>query len=79
MTLATAAELAMLLTGIDSQVPQVLPELGKLSPREQELVIMVVQGRTNAEIAGSSTSACAPSAIVWTAFGTRPDVRAGPT
>jgi predicted ATPase/class 3 adenylate cyclase/DNA-binding CsgD family transcriptional regulator len=52
MTLATASELAMLLTGTDSQPSQVPPELEKLNPKERELVVLVAQGRTNAEIAG---------------------------
>ncbi len=52
MTLATASELAILLTGTDSQPPRVPPGLEKLSLKERELVILVAQGRTNAEIAG---------------------------
>jgi predicted ATPase/DNA-binding CsgD family transcriptional regulator len=52
MTLATAAELATLLAGTDARAPEVVPDLGKLSARERELVILVAQGRTDAEIAG---------------------------
>jgi DNA-binding NarL/FixJ family response regulator len=52
MTLATAAELAILLTGADSGSPRVAPGLDKLSLRERGLVVLVAQGRTNAEIAG---------------------------
>jgi predicted ATPase/DNA-binding CsgD family transcriptional regulator len=52
MTLATAAELAILLAGADSQAASPLPDLTKLSAKEQELVILVAQGRTDAEIAG---------------------------
>jgi predicted ATPase/DNA-binding CsgD family transcriptional regulator len=52
MTLATAAELAILLTGADSGSPQAPGGLDKLSRRERELVVLVAQGRTNAEIAG---------------------------
>ena len=52
MTLATAAELAMLLTGIDSQGTAGPAGTGEAQSREQELVIMVVEGRTDAEIAG---------------------------
>ncbi len=52
MTLATAAELAILLAGTDAQAPEVVPHLGQLNARERELVILVAQGRTDAEIAG---------------------------
>jgi predicted ATPase/DNA-binding CsgD family transcriptional regulator len=52
MTLATASELAILLTGTDSRSPQVPPGLDKLSPKERELVVLVARGRTNTEIAG---------------------------
>jgi DNA-binding CsgD family transcriptional regulator/Flp pilus assembly protein TadD len=52
LTLVTAVELAILLAGTDSRAPQVLPELGKLSAKERDLVVLVAQGRTNAEIAG---------------------------
>jgi len=52
MTLAIAAELAIVLTGTDPGSPQVPPGLDKLSRREQDLVVLVARGRTNAEIAG---------------------------
>jgi DNA-binding CsgD family transcriptional regulator len=52
MTLATAAELAILLAGTDAQAPEAVPDLGKLSAKERELVTLVAQGRTDAEIAG---------------------------
>jgi predicted ATPase/class 3 adenylate cyclase/DNA-binding CsgD family transcriptional regulator len=52
MTLATAAEFAIVLAVMDPQATQVLPGLGKLSPRERELITLVAQGRTNAQIAG---------------------------
>jgi DNA-binding CsgD family transcriptional regulator len=50
MTLATAAEFAALLVADD---PAAAPPhgSGQLSPREQELVTLVAQGRTNAQIA----------------------------
>jgi len=51
LTLATAVELAILLAGSDPAALPAQPDLGPLSPRERELVIMVAQGRTNAEIA----------------------------
>jgi len=57
MTLATAAELAILLAdaraddGADAQAPAT-PDLGQLNARERELVTLVAQGRTDAEIAG---------------------------
>jgi DNA-binding CsgD family transcriptional regulator len=51
MNLATAAEYALLLT--DPGPPQPAePAPGKLSARERELVTLVAQGRTNAQIAG---------------------------
>ena len=51
MTLATAAEYALLLTAPGPQQPQVSPGLGKLSARERELITLVAQGRTDAQIA----------------------------
>ena len=51
MSLATAAEYALMLT--DPGPPQpAAPDPGTLSARERELVTLVAQGRTNAEIAG---------------------------
>jgi predicted ATPase/DNA-binding CsgD family transcriptional regulator len=50
MSLATAAEYALMLT--DPGPPQpAAPGSGQLSARERELVTLVAQGRTNAEIA----------------------------
>ena len=46
MTLAAAAELVALLTEPSAAAPD-----GELTPRERELVALVAQGRTNAEIA----------------------------
>jgi DNA-binding CsgD family transcriptional regulator len=51
MTLATAAELAVLLTGMDSAARPAQPDLGQLSAKEQELAVLVAQGHTDAEIA----------------------------
>ena len=51
MTLATAAEYALLLTAPDPQLPAAAPDAGRLSAREQELVALVAQGRTDAQIA----------------------------
>ena len=49
---ATAAEYALMLTGPDPQQPQAPgPGLGTLSARERELVTLVAQGATNAQIA----------------------------
>ena len=52
MSLATAAEYALMLTAPSPQ-PGIAaaPGAGKLSAREQELVTLVAQGRTNAQIA----------------------------
>jgi DNA-binding CsgD family transcriptional regulator len=49
MSLDTAAEYALLLTAPGP--PAAAPGLGKLSARERELVTLVAQGRTNAQIA----------------------------
>jgi DNA-binding CsgD family transcriptional regulator len=52
MSLATAAEYALMLTGPERQQPQASgPGLGQLSVRERELVTLVAQGATNAQIA----------------------------
>jgi DNA-binding CsgD family transcriptional regulator len=59
MSLATAAEYALLLAaaqppaGPPSQPPQppLAAALPRLSPRERELISLVAQGRTDAEIA----------------------------
>ncbi len=52
MTMETAAEFAIMLTNSDSQAPQASPGIPRLSAREQELVTLVAQGRTDAQIAG---------------------------
>ena len=51
MTLAAAAEYAAMLAAADPRRPQAPPGLGQLSARERELVTLVAQGRTNAQIA----------------------------
>jgi predicted ATPase/DNA-binding CsgD family transcriptional regulator len=56
MSLATAAEYALLLTAPDPQPPApeppaAAPGPGQLSARERELITLVAQGRTNAQIA----------------------------
>jgi DNA-binding CsgD family transcriptional regulator len=51
MSLATAAEYAHLLTSQASPQPAGTPLPGKLSARERELVTLVAQGRTDAQIA----------------------------
>jgi predicted ATPase/DNA-binding CsgD family transcriptional regulator len=51
MSPATAAEYALLLTEDRGPRGSGTPEPGKLSTREQELITLVAQGRTNAEIA----------------------------
>jgi len=50
MTLATAAEFAGLLAA-GPQTPRTAPAPGQISPRERELITLVAQGRTNAQIA----------------------------
>jgi predicted ATPase/DNA-binding CsgD family transcriptional regulator len=51
MSLATAAEYALMLTAPSPQQIAAAPGLAKLSARERELVTLVAQGRTNAQIA----------------------------
>jgi DNA-binding CsgD family transcriptional regulator len=51
MSLATATEFALMLTDPGPQRPTVSPGLEKLSARERELVTLVAQGHTNAQIA----------------------------
>jgi len=51
MSLATAAEYALMLTAPDLERPGAPPGPGKLSARERELVTLVAQGRTDAQIA----------------------------
>jgi predicted ATPase/DNA-binding CsgD family transcriptional regulator len=51
MSLAAAAEYALMLTATDPQPPVATPGAEDLSPRERELVTLVAQGRTDAQIA----------------------------
>jgi predicted ATPase/DNA-binding CsgD family transcriptional regulator len=51
MNLATAAEYALMLTAAGPQPPAATPGLEGLSPRDRELVTLVAQGRTDAQIA----------------------------
>jgi len=52
MNQATAAEYALMLTGPSPQQPRVpSPGLGQLSARQRELVTLVAQGCTDAQIA----------------------------
>jgi predicted ATPase/DNA-binding CsgD family transcriptional regulator/transcriptional regulator with XRE-family HTH domain len=52
MSLTTAAEYALMLTSLDPQRPQAPgPGLAKLSARERELVTLVAEGHTNAQVA----------------------------
>jgi predicted ATPase/DNA-binding CsgD family transcriptional regulator len=51
MSVATAAEYALLLAAGDPAAPHAPPEVSQLSPREQELVTLVAGGSTNAQIA----------------------------
>ncbi len=51
MTLAAAAELAAMVTAAQAQAPAEPPGLPRLSAREQELVTLVAQGATDAQIA----------------------------
>ena len=51
MSMATAAEYVLMLTAPDPPPPTGTAGPGKLSPREQELVTLVAEGRTDAQIA----------------------------
>ncbi len=52
MTLAAAAEYAIMMTGEHAPAPAVEPAPGTLSSRERELVTLVARGQTDAQIAG---------------------------
>jgi predicted ATPase/DNA-binding CsgD family transcriptional regulator len=52
MTLPAAVEFAVMMTGQNTQGPAVPPGPGKLSARERELITLVAQGQTDAQIAG---------------------------
>jgi predicted ATPase/DNA-binding CsgD family transcriptional regulator len=52
MSLATAAEFAVMLTSADPAAPRAAEPGAQLSRRERELVTLVAQGSTDAEIAG---------------------------
>jgi DNA-binding CsgD family transcriptional regulator len=51
MSLATAAEYVLMLTAAGPQPPTAVPGPEGLSPRERELVTLVAQGHTDAQIA----------------------------
>jgi predicted ATPase/class 3 adenylate cyclase/DNA-binding CsgD family transcriptional regulator len=51
MSLDTAADYVLMLTAPGPQEPDAAPSVGKLSARERELVALVAQGRTDAQIA----------------------------
>jgi DNA-binding CsgD family transcriptional regulator len=51
MSLATAAEYTLMLTDPGPPQPAAAPEPGTLSARERQLITLVAQGRTNAQIA----------------------------
>ena len=55
MSLATAAEYVLMLTAGGAQPPAEALGLEALSPRERELVTLVAQGHTDAQIAGQLT------------------------
>jgi DNA-binding NarL/FixJ family response regulator len=47
-----AAEYTIMMTGEHAQNPAAAPEPGRLSFRERELIALVAQGQTDAQIAG---------------------------
>ena len=52
MSMATAAEYVLMLTAPDPPPARAAPGAARLSARERELVTLVAQGRTDAQIAG---------------------------
>ena len=52
MSLAAAAEYVLMLIAADQEPPAMPPGREALSPRERELITLVAQGRTDAQIAG---------------------------
>jgi DNA-binding NarL/FixJ family response regulator len=78
MTPASGVEYTIMMTGEHAQNPAAAPEPGRLSFRERELIALVVQGQTDAQIAGKLSSPSGPSAPTWTGFATRA-VAAAPT
>jgi DNA-binding CsgD family transcriptional regulator len=52
MTPAAAIEYTIMMTGDHTQNPAAAPESGRLSVRERELIALVAQGQTDAQIAG---------------------------
>jgi predicted ATPase/DNA-binding CsgD family transcriptional regulator len=52
MTLAAAAEYAIMMTGERAPAPAAEPAPGTLSSRERELITLVARGQTDAQIAG---------------------------
>jgi DNA-binding CsgD family transcriptional regulator len=79
MTLATATEFAVMLTAADLQEPLAAPGAGQLSRRERELVTLVAQGRTDAQIAGLLFISIRTVRSTWTGSATRPAAAAAPT
>ena len=80
MSLDTAVEYALMLTGPARAVPGATsPGLGRLSARERELVTLVARAAPTRRSPRSCTSASAPSAPTWTGSGTRPAAAAAPT
>jgi predicted ATPase/DNA-binding CsgD family transcriptional regulator len=55
MSLATAAEYALMLTATSAEPPVAAPGLPALSPRERELVTLVARGYTDVQMAGQLT------------------------
>ena len=78
MSLATAAEYALMLTTPGPQQPQA-PGLGKLSAREPELVALVARGRTDAQIAAELFISVRTVRTHLDRSGTRPAAAAAPT
>ena len=78
MSLATAVEFATTLTAPDPQTPP--PQgLAQLERRERDLVTLVAEGDTDAEIADELYISVSTSAPTSTASGTRPAPAAAPT
>jgi len=81
MSLDTAAEYALMLTAPAPPEPAAAagPGLGRLSPRERELVILVAQDRTNAQIAAQLSVSVRTVSSHLDRIRTRPAAAAAPT
>jgi predicted ATPase len=79
MSLAAAAEYALMLAEDPGSPQAPAPGLGRLSARDRELVTLVARAAPMPRSPPSWSSASAPSPRAWTGSGTRPAASAAPT